>query len=93
MLLATVMASPIAWESHYGLLPPLVAVLAPWALRVGATSQWPGGLLTASYLLAANFFAFTQRLAETSWNPLQSYLYFGALTIFGLLLAARTRDV
>ena len=35
----------------------------------------------------------TQRLAETPWNPLQSYLYFGALTFFGLLLAERVRDV
>jgi len=93
MLLATVMASPIAWESHYGLLPPVVAVLAPWAVRVWATSRWPGGLLIVSYLLTANFLAVTQRLAETSWNPLQSYLYFGALTIFVLLLVARTRDL
>lgn len=93
VLLATVMASPITWESHYGLLPPLIAILAPWVLRVGATTHWPGFLLTAGYLLSANFFAVTRRLAETPWNPLQSYLYFGALLIFGLLLAARTREV
>lgn len=92
MLLATVLASPIAWESHYGLLPPVVAVLAPRAVRAWATSPLSGGLLIVGYLLTANFFAIAQRLAETPWNPLQSYLYFGALSIFGLLLAARTRE-
>jgi alpha-1,2-mannosyltransferase len=91
VLLAGVMASPIAWEHHYALLAPIGAVLVTEALRVRPAGRWTGPLLVASYLLTANFFASAQRLADTLWNPLQSYLYCGALIAFALLLAARAR--
>ena len=89
-VLAAVMASPIAWEHHYGVLAPIDALLASyaWRARERRLVVWLG----LSYLLSANFLAVVQRLAATAWNPLQSYLYFGALIALGLLLAARSRD-
>jgi alpha-1,2-mannosyltransferase len=91
VLLAGVMASPIAWEHHYALLAPIAAILLPRALRVRPAGGWTGPLLAVSYLLTANFFAIVQRLADTLWNPFQSYLYLGALIVFALLLAVRAR--
>ena len=73
VLLAGVMASPIAWEHHYGVLAPIHALLASHALR-GPASRGMGALLAFSYLLSADFLAVAQRLAATAWNPLQSYL-------------------
>ena len=90
VLLAGVMASPIAWEHHYAVLAPIDALLAPQVLRTG--DRRTVALLGLSYLLSANFLAVAQRLAETAWNPLQSYLYFGALIAFGILLAMRRGD-
>jgi len=58
-------------------------------LRVGER-RWVA-LLAISYVASANFYAIAQRFAPTAWNPLQSYLYFGAWIAFGLLLAARAR--
>jgi hypothetical protein len=84
------MASPIAWEHHYAVLAPIDALLAPHVLRTGDRRML--ALLGLSYLLSANFLAVAQRLAETAWNPLQSYLYFAALITFGLLLATRRGD-
>jgi hypothetical protein len=91
VLLAAVMASPIAWEHHYGVLAPIYALLAGHALRTAAVGRGTGPLLALAYLASAGFFAVAQRTAPTAWNPLQSYLYFGALITFGLLLAARAR--
>jgi hypothetical protein len=90
ILLATVMASPIAWEHHYGVLAPIDALLAGEVVRTGERRRI--ALLGLSYLLSANFLAVAQRLAETAWNPLQSYLYLAALIAYAMLLAARKRD-
>lgn len=91
MLLAVTLASPIAWEHHYAILAPIFCLLLPGALRPAAP-RWELWTLGASYLFSANLLAVAQRLAETAWNPLQSYLYFAALLALGLLLARRPGD-
>ena len=88
-LLAAVMASPVAWEHHYAVLAPIDALLVASLLRVGER-RWIV-LLAISHMASTNFYAIAQRFAPTAWNPLQSYLYFGAWIAFGLLLAARAR--
>jgi alpha-1,2-mannosyltransferase len=121
------MASPIAWEHHYGILAPIYgAVLVflcykPERLRgttVGRASAGAGLqssqqqrrlkparrlksaplsnivvtsavlkeqahririlCLAASYVLCGNAFPFTNYVADTGWNFLQSYLFAGA---------------
>lgn len=88
MLLACTMASPIAWEHHYGVLVPVFALLVSDLGRPGM----PGGaraVLFCSALVAANLLAPTLALADGPWNPLQSYLYFAAVASFALLLVRR----
>jgi hypothetical protein len=87
-LLGVTMASPIAWEHHYGALIPLLA-LAGGALA-GAGSGLPRRLapaLVAAWALSATFVEPAVRLAGSPWNFLQSYLYFGAIAALAVLAA------
>ena len=80
------LASPVAWEHHYGILFPIFALAFPkaWALR----DRWKGGLiwLAIAYVLTANLFLFTNAAADTYWNFVQSYLFFGAAILLGVLV-------
>lgn len=102
-LLGVTMASPIAWEHHYGALIPLLA-LAGGALA-GAGNELPQQLapaLVAAWALSATFVEPAVRLAGSPWNFLQNYLYFGAIAALAVLAVvarnpfggevARTRD-
>jgi hypothetical protein len=73
--------SPIAWEHHYGVFPPIMAVLAPAVLDHARAPRQAGLLLALSFILIAQYFAPAQRLANTVFNPLQSYVFFGALLL------------
>jgi alpha-1,2-mannosyltransferase len=79
-------ASPVAWEHHYGILLPIFALALPkaWQLR----NKWHGGLiwLAVSYVLTSNLFLITNTLAGTYLNFLQSYLFFGALILLMVLV-------
>ncbi len=85
-ILTATMASPIAWEHHYGILLPIYALALPYCL---GQQKSDGRLLLGlgiSYLLTANFFAAAQITASVpGLNLLQSYLYFGALILLALL--------
>lgn len=80
------LASPVAWEHHYGILFPVFMIIFPkaWQRR----EKWKKGILLSSiaYILTANQFLFLNRLASTSWNFLQSYLFFGALLVLWILI-------
>ena len=81
MALSCTVASPIAWEHHYGILLPIFAVLVvavepkPLAL----------GLLAAAYALASVYIPATMLLAPTPFNFAQSYLLFAAFIVLALL--------
>jgi alpha-1,2-mannosyltransferase len=67
------MASPIAWEHHYGILLPVYAVM--FALLLGGHSHRKLLVcLAVSYVASSNSFRFTNLAAETPWNFVQSYL-------------------
>jgi hypothetical protein len=92
MALAVTLASPIAWEHHFGILLPLFAVL--YSRLDGAAMQGRAAARLASgYVLTSNYFAVAQALAATPLNVLQSYLFFGALLALALLLAAARAEV
>lgn len=80
MLLTITLASPIAWEHHYGVLPPIIATLA---FCVHGRHRF--ALLVASSWLAAMYLPITQELAATRFNVLQSYLLAAALALLALL--------
>jgi alpha-1,2-mannosyltransferase len=103
--LAATIASPVAWEHHYGILLPLYAFLLPQLVRrrvaVGACGRPRDGdrlgwatlpLLALSYLLVSNLFAATDRLAHTPFNFVQSYHLAGALLALFLLYRLRAAD-
>jgi hypothetical protein len=89
LALSATVASPIAWEHHYGILPPIYAVTLGAVLAGPALGGAALPLLAASYVLTSNDLGIANRLADTPWNFLQSYLYIGALLL--LLLLHRLR--
>ena len=79
-----VIATPMAWEHHYGVLLPIFVWLWFAVYRRGFGSIWKLALafvLIADFLSPLNFFA-----AIPVANVLQSYMYFGALLLLGLLM-------
>jgi hypothetical protein len=81
-----VIATPMAWEHHYGVLLPIFVWLWFAVYRRGFGSIWKLGLafvLIADFLSPLNFLA-----AIPVANVLQSYMYFGALLLLGLLLGS-----
>jgi len=88
-LLAVVLASPVAWEHHYGMLLPIFAAVLPLAAQPHPRRRWRIAGLGASYLLTGHFFQFTQHFASSWLNPIQSYAYFGGLLLFALLWRMR----
>lgn len=79
MALGLTLASPIAWEHHYGISLPIFAALVVTCSR----RQLPW--LALSYILIGTFIAVTDFLAFTAWNPVQSYVLAGALILLALL--------
>jgi hypothetical protein len=85
MGLSVTMASPIAWEHHYGIIFPIFAVLL--ASVIGHRTRLL--LLAVSYVVISNFFPVANLLAPTIFNLAQSYLLFAALIVLALLHTAR----
>jgi hypothetical protein len=87
-------ASPIAWEYHYGVALPILAALLFALLRLprgtAGLGLWAG--LGLAYLLTANFFPITNLLAETSLNVVQSYLLLAGLLTLWLLYRVATPE-
>ena len=84
-----VIATPMAWEHHYGVLLPVFVWLWFAVFRQGRGTVWTLALafiLIADFLSPLNFFA-----AIPVANVLQSYMYFGALLLLGLPDAADER--
>ena len=80
--LAATMASPIAWEHHYGILLPIYIV------AVARFGKNPSALaiLAVSYIMTANFWPAVDYLAATHLNFVQAYVFWGALLLYGLML-------
>jgi alpha-1,2-mannosyltransferase len=81
MAVSITIASPIAWEHHYGVLLPVFAVTLPSALE----NRNRLFLLMASYVLVSTFIPAANLLAGTLWNVSQSLLLAGALILLALL--------
>jgi hypothetical protein len=91
--LAATIASPVAWEHHYGVLLPIYALLFPRLAREKSSRRWALPLLGLSYLLAGNFYLAANRLAASRLNVVQSYLLAGGLLVLALLYHARRSPV
>lgn len=91
MLLAATLASPIAWEHHYGILVPIFAFVTPLALKYRPLGRWTTPGLAVSFVLCSQYLTVVKRFADSPYglNILQSYLFFGALVVFVLLYRLR----
>lgn len=86
MGLAATMASPIAWEHHYGVALPIFVA----AYRIcAAGSKRTRAALAASYVLVASCLWVTKALAASRLNVLESYLFFGAIVLLVVLVRGR----
>lgn len=85
MMLAATLASPIAWEHHFAFLLGVFAMLAPRMLAEKPMGRWSMAYLAAAFCVASRRLEFTDHLAETPFNFLQSYLFFAALMTMVIL--------
>ncbi|NML18429.1 glycosyltransferase family 87 protein [Azohydromonas caseinilytica] len=93
--LSFTMASPIAWEHHYGVMAAAFPLLAALILEHGqaALRQRLLLLLVLSFLLCSLMWPSVRDLAFTWASFGQSQLLFGALIALGLLYRERDRAV
>ncbi|MGC9293026.1 MAG: glycosyltransferase family 87 protein [Acidobacteriaceae bacterium] len=76
--MAATMASPIAWEHHYGVF---FLVFLAWMPR--ASENWTAfALLLGAYLLMTDTWAPLSYLMFTRWTFLLSHVFFGGLLLF-----------
>jgi len=86
ILLSLTIASPIAWDHHYGILLPIFALVLPAAISQRPFGAWTTAYLWLAFLLTSQvLYGITGYLADTHWNVLQSYLFFGAMMVVLLL--------
>jgi alpha-1,2-mannosyltransferase len=88
MMLAATLSAPVAWEHHYGVLAPIVAAGWPAIVVRRPFGAVTGVVLAGSALIAANFVQAANRFDGTLLNPLQSYLFAAACTLWVMLLRA-----
>ena len=81
-------ASPIAWEHHYGIMLPILGIAL---VQVCATARRASILawLALAWILSGNYFPVTNYASDTWLNIVQSYLFFAALILLGLLFHLR----
>lgn len=79
--LSLTVASPIAWEHHYGVLLPIFALAA--GLMVGKPSYLL--MLALGYGLVGNYFPSLNYFADTPFNFIQSYTLAGGLILLLLM--------
>ena len=89
---ALTLASPLAWEHHYGVLLPILAVALVAAVERRSRARATWTVLAIGALIASNYWDALGRLSGTVWNPLQSLLFAAALALLTLLLAMRRGD-
>jgi alpha-1,2-mannosyltransferase len=87
--LAATMASPVAWDHHYGILVPILAWLwfGDYAWR---NQRREVILIGVAYFLTSNVFVPASFVAAIPLvNVLQSYVYIGSLLLILLLVRSR----
>ncbi len=90
ILAASVMASPVAWNHHYGAFLPLFALAVPLLLRDRPLGQATAVLTAVSYILMAVVVVKPEFFFQDRWLGLVgSHVFFGALLFYILLLKLR----
>ena len=92
VIASATLASPVAWEHHYGSFLPLFALALPACLGTGLPVRKLGIVLGLAFLAMG----FALRVPDSFFNPpwlgwTASHLFFGALLFLGLLVYLRRR--
>lgn len=87
-VLTAVMASPIAWEHHYGAIVVVYALVLPTVFKRFETDRLSLGLWAVSFFLMSHRLVIFEDLG-VQWPILFSYRLFGGLLLFALLLRLR----
>lgn len=86
IFVSSTIASPVAWEHHYGILLPIFCMALPTAIaRRPFGDKTVAYLLIVYFLISQNLDSATALLANTYLNFMQSYLFFGAVAVLILL--------
>jgi len=87
------MASPIAWEHHYGILPIYFVTLFFGILSLPSDmSRRPLLIVLAvAFIVGGNFYAVVNSVGPGFASLVQSYLFFSAVAVFWLLYRLRGR--
>lgn len=86
--LSLTIASPIAWEHHYGILPPMFVVLALLLARQKA--RWPSiAVLFLAFVITDTFIPPLPAFASGPASLVQSAFFFGAAAVLVLLYRQR----
>jgi hypothetical protein len=87
----SVVAAPIAWEHHYGILLPLFGATGPMLIAVRAFGRYTAACLALAYLLTGEFVApGLLRFSGSAPGLLQSHVLAGALLFMLALLGGAT---
>jgi hypothetical protein len=85
-LFTCTIASPVAWNHHYGVLLPAYAALFIWSLRRPICGpRWTLPLLALSYLLVGTFHGDFNRVIDSRLNVLQSYMFVGGVLVLAFM--------
>ncbi len=90
MALCATVASPVAWEHHYGIMLPISGIaLGLLCSRTGQRAALVA--LAIGWMIATNYLPGMNALSDTWLNFVQSYLLFAALILLGVLFYLRGR--
>jgi len=87
IILAATIASPIAWNHHYGVLLPIFSLAFYYTQKLAPFKKWGLPFLLIAYaLVSQNFDPITYKFLSTSvWNIFQSTMLFGVMFFFYIL--------
>lgn len=95
MTMVLVMASPVAWEHHYGVTLPIYVIAFALLLNglhdgFGRMQQVLMAALGVSFFLVSNYLlSFDFLRGHPPFNIVQSYFFIGGLMLLGVLTAMR----
>lgn len=90
ILLGATLASPIAWEHHYGILVPVYAYLIPILLLRSPSSRMQTIALGLAVALSANAFIPGDVLKASAWfGKVYAFLFVGAAIVLAFLFRLR----
>ncbi len=96
MIILLTIASPIAWEHHYGAIWPVIILVLSAAINLAKTApNWTVKLCLAlavlGYYLDANLFQFVtqENFITAPVNLIQSYFFYGALLLLASVIILR----